>query len=151
VVDATTMHGGWSTIESMYPSSSQACIMRTRMQLAAIQKGDLSTVDHFRKMVRINNTLAAIGKRLEDEEFIWYPLCGLPSDYDSLITSITTRTDAYAISNVYAHLLNYETMQEQYNALGQVSSANNANRVAGHGGGNPFGHSGPGVRGHGSG
>jgi hypothetical protein len=99
--------------------------------------------------------LAAIGKRIEDEEFISYLLQGLPSDYDSLITSITTRPDAYSVSDVYAHLLNYEIRHEHYNSLGQLSLVNNVNRVAGRGGGNAgniFGRSGgPGGRGRGGG
>jgi hypothetical protein len=44
------------------------------MQLATIQKGDLTTVDYFRKVKRLADTLAAIGKHLEDEEFISYLL-----------------------------------------------------------------------------
>jgi hypothetical protein len=44
------------------------------MQLATIQKGDLTAVDYFRKVKRLADTLAAIGKHLEDEEFISYLL-----------------------------------------------------------------------------
>jgi hypothetical protein len=92
--------------------------MQIQMQLTTLQKGDLTAAEYFRKMKRLADTLAAIGKRLEDEEFISYLLRGLPSDYDSLVTSITTRPDAYTISDVYAHLLSYEARQDQYNALG---------------------------------
>ncbi|KAF0925752.1 hypothetical protein E2562_017309 [Oryza meyeriana var. granulata] len=86
--------------------------MQIRMQLSMIQKKDLSIVDYFRKIKRLADTLAAIGKWLEDEELIAYMLRGLGSDYDSLVTSITTRTDAYSISDVYAHMLDYEIRQE---------------------------------------
>jgi hypothetical protein len=109
VVDATTARGAWSTLEKMFASSSRARIMQIRMQLANIQKGELTVADYFRKVKRLADMLAAIGKRLEDEELISYLLGGLPSDYYSLVTSITTRHDAYSISDVYAHLLNYET------------------------------------------
>jgi hypothetical protein len=153
VVGATTARHAWSTLERMYALGSRARIMQIRMQLTTLQKGDLTAAEYFRKMKRFIDTLAAIGKRLEDEEFISYLLHGLPSDYNSLVTSITTRPDVYTISDVHAHLLSYEARQDQYNSLGQVSSVNNANRVAGRGGGNFFGRSGsgnPGARGRGA-
>ncbi|WVZ49109.1 hypothetical protein U9M48_000490 [Paspalum notatum var. saurae] len=134
VVHCTSACQTWRTLEKMFASSSRARIMQIRMQLATIQKSDLSAADYFRKVKRLADTLAAIGKPLQDEEFISYLLRGLPSDYDSLVTSITTRPDSYTVSDVYAHLLSFETRHEHYNTLGQ-SSANNANRVAGRGGG----------------
>jgi hypothetical protein len=39
-----------------------ARIMQIQMELATIQKGDLTTADYFRKMKRLADTLAAIGK-----------------------------------------------------------------------------------------
>jgi hypothetical protein len=67
VVDATTACRAWSTLESMYASSSRSHIMHARimqiqMELTTIQKGDLTTADYFRKMKRLADTLAAIGK-----------------------------------------------------------------------------------------
>jgi hypothetical protein len=77
-------------------------------------------------------------------------LRGLGPDYDPLITSITTRTDSYTVSDVYAHMLNFEMRQEVNNsALGQMSLANAAGRSLGRGGGS-FGHASRG-RGQGNG
>lgn len=120
----------------MFVSSSRARIMQIRMQLTTIQKKDLSIADYFRKVKRLGDTLAAIGKRLEDEELIAYMLRGLGPDYDPLVTSITTRTDTYSISDVYAHMLSYEMRQEHNDTVVQVSSVNNVNRTAGRTGGN---------------
>lgn len=44
------------------------------MQLATIQKKDLSVNDYFRKVKGLADTLAVIGKRLEDDEVIAYML-----------------------------------------------------------------------------
>jgi hypothetical protein len=74
VVDATTVRRAWSTLKKMYASRSHARIMQIRMQLATIQKGDLTAIDYFRKVKQLADTLAAIGKHLEDEEFISYLL-----------------------------------------------------------------------------
>ncbi|WVZ48888.1 hypothetical protein U9M48_000283 [Paspalum notatum var. saurae] len=134
VVGSTSARQTWRTLEKMFKSSSRAWIMQIRMQLATIQKNDLNAAEYFRKVKRLADTLASIGKPLEDEEFISYLLGGLSSDYDPLVTSITTCLDLYTVSNIYAHLLSFETRHKRYNTMGQ-SSVNNANRVAGRGGG----------------
>lgn len=135
VVDATSARDAWSTLERSFASRSKARIMQIRMQLTTIQKKDLSIADYFRKVKRLADTLAAIGKCLEDEELIAYLLRGLGSDYDSLVTSITTRTDNYTVSDVYAHMLNYEMRQELNNSSpGQLPMANAATRGPGRGG-----------------
>jgi hypothetical protein len=150
VVGAASARDAWTTLEKSYASRSKARIMQIRMQLSTIQKKDLCIAEYFRKVKRLVDTLAAIGKRLEDEELITYMLRGLGPNYDPLITSITTRTDSYTVSDVYAHMLNFEMRQELNNlALGHMSSANAAGRSPGHGGGS-FGYASRG-RGRGNG
>jgi hypothetical protein len=82
--------------------------MQICMQLATIQKKDLSIANYYRRVKRLSDTLAAIGKRLEDEELISYLLCGLDLDYDPLITSITTCADTITLSDVYAYMLSFK-------------------------------------------
>jgi hypothetical protein len=94
VVGAATACEEWSTLERMYASSSRARIMQMGMQLATIQKNELSIADYFNKVKKLADTLAAISKRLESEEFISYLLRDLPSDYDAVVTSITMWADA---------------------------------------------------------
>jgi hypothetical protein len=72
MVGITTARDAWRSLEKMYASSSRARVMQIRMQLATIQKNDLSITDYFRKVKRLGDTLAAIGKRVEDEELISY-------------------------------------------------------------------------------
>lgn len=72
------------------------------MQLSTIQKNELSVIDYFRRVKRLVDTMAAIGRRLEDEELLAYMLQGLSSDYDPLITSITTRMNEYIVNDEYA-------------------------------------------------
>jgi hypothetical protein len=105
--------------------------MQIHMELATVQKKDLSIAEYFRKVKRLGDTLAAIGKKLEDDELIAYMLQGLGSEYDSLVTSITTCTDVYTISDVYAHMLSFEMHHERNGTIIHVSSANNANRTGG--------------------
>jgi hypothetical protein len=71
--------------------------MQIRMQLSTIQKKDLCIAEYFRKVKCLADTLAAIGKRLKDEELIAYMLHGLGPGYDPLVTSITLPSKSMAL------------------------------------------------------
>jgi hypothetical protein len=151
IVDVTSARDAWARLEQMYASRSKVRVMQIRMQLAMIQKKDLSIADYYKRVKHLGDTLAAIGKRLEDEEPISYLWCGLGPDYDPLVTSITTRVDTITLSDVYAYMLSFEMRQENNNInsalVGQVPLANVAGRGVVHGG-SAFGH---GNRGRGRG
>jgi hypothetical protein len=72
--------------------------MQIHMQPSTIQKNDLSVIDYFIRVKCLANTLVAIRRLLEDEELIAYLVRGLSSDYDPLITSITTRMDILLVT-----------------------------------------------------
>jgi hypothetical protein len=143
IVDVTSARDAWARLEQMYASRSKVRVMQIRMQLATIQKKDLSIADYYKSVKHLGDTLAAIGKRLEDEEPISYLWCGLGPDYDPLVTSITTRVDTITLSDVYAYMLSFEMRQENNNInsalVGQVPLANVAGRGVVHGG-SVFGH-----------
>lgn len=83
----------------------------------------------FSKCEVIGSTLAAIGKSLEDFEVISFPLAGLDSSYESLVTSITTRVDLIHLDDIFRHFLNHEARLEQVNiVVVVVASANVATR-----------------------
>lgn len=134
MIGIITAREAWTTLEKQFASTSRARAMQIRMELTTIQKKDMKIADYFRKIKRLGDTLAAIGKRVEDEELIAYMLQGLGPDYDSLVTSITTRTDVYTISDVYAHMLTYEMRHLRNGTIDQLSSANNVNRMTTRGG-----------------
>jgi histone deacetylase 1/2 len=133
MVGVTTARNTWVILEKMFASSSRAKVMQIRMQLSTIQKKDLSITNYYNKVKHLSDTLTAVGKRLQDDELIAYLLRGLGPDYEPLVTSITTRVDTMSISDVYAHMLDFETRQEYYNSFSQVTSANNVNRSSGRG------------------
>jgi hypothetical protein len=68
----------------------------------------MSIAEYFRMVKSLADTLAVIGKRLEDDEVISYLLGGLGSEYESLVISLTTRNDVFTINDVYAHMLSHE-------------------------------------------
>lgn len=104
--------------------------MQFRLQLANHKKKDSSVADCFQMMKRLADTMASIGYPLHDEETMSYILAGLDSDYDSLVTSVTTRPEPISLDDLYAHLISYESRQDLNNSEVQIgSSINNAARM----------------------
>lgn len=56
-------------------------------------------------MKHLVDTLSTIGMPLREDEIISFVLSGLGSDYDSLVTSLTTRSEGLTLDDVYTHLL----------------------------------------------
>ena len=57
--------------------------------------------DYFNKVKGLADTLAAIGQPLPDEEVSAYILAGLDSDFDSLVTLVTTNTNLMSLNDLY--------------------------------------------------
>lgn len=77
-------------------------------QLATLKKWAESVVEFYEKAKLLFDTLDISGKTLSFVEFIIYLLAGLESDFESVVTSVTTRVDPLSPSQVYNHLLTHE-------------------------------------------
>jgi hypothetical protein len=81
----------------MFSSTTRARAVQVRIDLAVAKKNDLSAADYFCKIKSLASELVAADAPLRDDEIIAYLLAGLPSEYDSFITSMTTKTEALSI------------------------------------------------------
>jgi hypothetical protein len=68
------------------------------MQLATHKKHDLSSTDYFNHVKKLTDTLATTSAPLCDDEIIVYLLTGLPEEFDSLVTLVTTRAEPMFLS-----------------------------------------------------
>jgi transposase InsO family protein len=112
VVGLSTSQAVWETLTRIFSSQSQARIMQIRYQLSTIKKGNLSVSDYFQKVKQLTDTLAAIDHPLQDCEIISYLLGGLSTEFDSLVTSVTTRIDPMKLDELYGHMLSHEQRLE---------------------------------------
>lgn len=64
--------------------------MQLHFQLATLKKGLETIVVYYQRAKLLRYTLVASGKTLSSREFITYILASLCTDYESIITSITT-------------------------------------------------------------
>jgi hypothetical protein len=122
----------------MFSSAVRARAVQVRIDLANMKKQVLSAADYFRKIKGFAVELAAAETPLRDDEIIAYLLAGLGSDYDSFVTSMTTKTEAPSLDDVYSHLLAFEARQLQRQAEVRLHVGASAN-FAGRGGQAPWG------------
>lgn len=101
-VDAFTSWEIWLIMEHLFASKSQAHVMQLQYQITTLKKGSDSIVDYYQKAKLIRDTLAAAGKILSSSDFIAYLLVGLGTNFDSVVTSITTRVNPLTPSQVYS-------------------------------------------------
>lgn len=83
--------------------------MHTQFQLATLKKGSESISDYYKKAKTLASSLGAVGHSLSDQEFSIYLLAGLGTDYESLVTSLTTKPDPLSPHQLYRYLLNHES------------------------------------------
>ena len=67
--------------------------MQIHYQLATLKKGNSSIIDYFHQFTTLVDTLAVTAHALKDFEIISFLLAGLGSEFDSFVTSVTTRVD----------------------------------------------------------
>lgn len=103
----------------MFSSQSKSHIVHTCYQLATLKKGALSIANYFQKA----HTLATIDEPFNESEIVSHILAGLGTDYDPLVTSITTRVNPISMDDLYGHLLTHEHRIETHNSAPNLSSS----------------------------
>jgi len=59
-------------------------------------------------MKALADEMASAGRRLEDDEVASYIVTGLDDDYDSIVTSVSRRTDPISLSELYSQVVAHE-------------------------------------------
>ncbi|KAF5458061.1 hypothetical protein F2P56_022125 [Juglans regia] len=108
VVKCKTSREMWLSLERMFASTTHAWITNILFQLATLKKGALFIADYFQQFSTLADTLAAVDRPLNDYELIYFLLAGLGPEYDSFVTSVTTRVEHLSVEDLYDHLLAHE-------------------------------------------
>jgi len=86
---------------------------KLKVQLRMIKK-DKSILEYLLAIKKIIDSLAAIGSVISDDDHIEAILDGLPEDYDSFVTFVTSRLDPYTVDDIEAFLLAQEERFEKH-------------------------------------
>lgn len=123
MVGYTTSREVWMALERMHTSKSRARTLQIRTHLATLRKGNASVSEYFQRVKNLCDTLAAAGQPLSDDESISYILAGLGSDFDPLVTSVTTRLEPMSLEELYNHLLTHEMRIDHQNQSPRLQHA----------------------------
>lgn len=127
VLECKTSFAIWKTLPNLFAAKSLSLVIQTQFQLVTLKKGSESISDYYAKAKSLASTLGVIGHPLSDQEFSIYLLDGHGTDYESIVTSITTHLDSLSPHQIYSYLLNHEahlTHQTQSLLSGSSISAN---------------------------
>jgi hypothetical protein len=95
-------------------------MMQVHFQLATLNS---SITDYFHKLKTLSDTLTACGQPLNDFEAVSFLLAGLGSEFDLLVTSVTTRVDPISRDDIYGLLLAHKMRLEQQMVNTDLSNA----------------------------
>lgn len=127
VIDCSSSAQIWSLLQDTYASQSGAQVVNLRLQLTSLKKGGETTTEFFNRAKGLVTALAAAGQPISDSEFVIYLLAGLGSEYDSLVTSLSTQPNLPKSQQVLPYLFNFESRSTRNTEalLSTPPSANN--------------------------
>jgi uncharacterized membrane protein YgcG len=116
VATKLTRADAWKEVENMFSSRMRARTINTRLQLATTQKGSMTVAEYMNKMRSLGDEMAAVGRKLEDDELVEYILTAIVPKYDPIILAVIARESSVSINELYAQLLTFETRLTLMNA-----------------------------------
>ncbi|KAF5452112.1 hypothetical protein F2P56_027145 [Juglans regia] len=118
VLECTTSHEVLTTLQNLFAAQSSAHVVHIQYQLATLKKGSESISKYYQKAISLAASLGAAGHPVSQSQFSIYLLAGLGSDYESIVTSITTRPEPLSSHQIYSFLLNHESrLTHQHQSL----------------------------------
>jgi len=105
----------WQCLHSYFASHTRAQVKKLKIQLKQAKK-DRSITTYLLDIKKVINSLAAVGSPVTTADHIDAIMDGLPEEYDSFITSITSRLDPYSVEDIEALLLAHEERLEKHKA-----------------------------------
>lgn len=106
VLDCDTAKDMWDRLHSLYSSHSSAQIVQTRLQLASLKKGsDESASDFYNRASSLVHAIQAAGQKITDNEFVVFLLAGLGTEYDAMVTSLSTQPTLPGPSQVLTYMI----------------------------------------------
>ncbi|KAF3774709.1 putative CCR4-associated factor 1-like protein 7 [Nymphaea thermarum] len=110
IIRTRSAREAWKALENSYGSPSPLRVMLLKNELVFIKKGNSDMTSYLQKVKFLVDSLEAAGYHTPNEDLVQIILNGLPSKYESLITSVvTSSTKLPSFSELYDLLLNQET------------------------------------------
>jgi hypothetical protein len=105
VVDCSTSHYVWRTLEKALASPSNSRIMQLHGSFQDLQQGDSSVSLYMQQAKSLFDELATTGRPMSLEDFNLYVFRGLHGEFKDLVTSLITKAESLSYADLHSHLL----------------------------------------------
>jgi len=106
----------WDKLNVYFASNTRARVRKLKTQLKTLKR-DRSISIYLLDIKRFIDSLTVVGSNVSTEDHLEAILDGLPEEYDSFITSVTSRLDPYTIEDIEALLLAQEERFDKHKSL----------------------------------
>jgi hypothetical protein len=112
VVDCSTLHCVWRTLEKALASPSNSRIMQLHGSFQDLRQGDSSVSLYMQQAKSLFDELAAAGHPMSLENFNLYVFRGLRGEFKDLVTSLITKAEPLSYADLHNHLLTHEFLHK---------------------------------------
>jgi hypothetical protein len=112
VVDCSTSHCVWRTLEKALASPSNSRIMQLYGSFQDLRQGDSSVSLYMQQAKLLFDELAAAGRPISLEDFNLYVFRGLHGEFKDLVTSLITKAEPLSSADLHSHLLTHEFLHK---------------------------------------
>lgn len=116
LLDYNSANEIWMALASTYASRNTAKMMQYQTQLQNLKKGGLHMKDYLAQVKHLVSCLTAVGHKISDQDHVIYLLSGLGSEYESIVSVISSKTKPKPLQEVYSLLLSSEVRIEKNNS-----------------------------------
>jgi hypothetical protein len=112
VVDCSTSHYVWRTLEKALASPSNSRIMQLHGSFQDLRQGDSSVSLYMQQAKSLFDELATTGRPMSLEDFNLYVFRGLHGEFKDLVTSLITKAESLSYADLHSHLLTHEFLHK---------------------------------------
>ncbi|XP_019228688.1 PREDICTED: uncharacterized protein LOC109209806 [Nicotiana attenuata] len=117
-----TAREAWLQIERLFHDHVSSRTLQLKVQFHNLKKGSLSIADYVHRLKSISDALTSIGNPISDSDLILQILSGLPSEYLSISTSISTRVPLSTFLETRSLMFLHETQLTGFSSTASDSS-----------------------------
>lgn len=94
----------WLALECRFSSLSCSHIIQLKTQLQNTKKGSLTISEYLQFIKHLFDSLDAVSSPVDVDDLVLYTLNGFPTEYNSIKTSIRTRSSTISIEELHVLL-----------------------------------------------
>jgi len=112
VVDCSTSHYVWRTLEKALASPFNSRIMQLHGSFQDLRQGDSSVSLYMQQAKSLFDELATTSRPMSLEDFNLYVFHGLRGEFKDLVTSLITKAESLSYADLHSHLLTHEFLRK---------------------------------------